>query len=446
MRIKNIKIRNYRGILDEEIEFNDKVNVFIGGNGAGKTTLLEAIVTCLLKFTSPYTRNALNMPNFSPKLLSENNVNYKRNFATILLQTQFVDGCKMPIWVKFGFKNNSKQEKEYNEQYKKGKNIFNDRLDENTFILPIIKYYPTNRISVQYKDNIPTVYYNNPQLEAWANLVHGEISYSRFFKWFSEHEIQELRQQRDADSFKYKSPVINNVRIAIQKAFKELNGKDYLVKSESIKQNGANTLIPTLALQEKGSEIKEILDNKSAGEKAIIALISDIAYNLSIAHDFTKDDYFLKSPGIVLIDEIEAHLHPNWQRKIIPLLTELFPNIQFFITTHSPQVIASVNSQDIFICDNFTFRKIDFKSKGMDSNTLLTTFFGTKERPAEYAKLISEFREMIDANENIDKLEEKIQAIKVLNKDDEGEDQSQLIEELQLELAAHKFDLEHEIN
>jgi len=306
MRIKNIKIENYRGILNEEIEFNEQVNVFIGGNGAGKTTILEAIVTCLVKFTSPFTRNPLNTPNKPSNFLSKNNINYNHKFATILLNTEFIDGYTMPIWIKFGYKNDSKQENEYLKQYKKGHQIFNNKLSENSFILPIIKYYPANRINIKYNHNLPTVIYNNPQLETWTNLIHGEISYSRFFKWFSEHEIQELRLQRDTEDFKEKSKHINNIRIAIQKAFKKLNGKDYLVKSEGIKQNGTNNLVPTLALQEKGSKIKEILDDKSAGEKAIITLIADIAYNLSIAHDFTINNNFLKSPGIVLIDEIEA--------------------------------------------------------------------------------------------------------------------------------------------
>ncbi|MFK7983715.1 MAG: AAA family ATPase [Saprospiraceae bacterium] len=445
MRIKNIKIKNYRGILDEEIEFNKQVNVFIGGNGAGKTTLLEAIVACLLKIINSKATPSQNR-NYT---LTNKDINYHKTHSSLLALLEFSSFNKtwnVPLSLKIGL--NQTPKSEIGTLFTSFKVELNNKLSNSNFTLPIVKYYLANRNAISYhqSNSTSTKIYQNPILESWDNFIHDKITYSKFFKWFSENEIQELRLQRDEDSFEYKSPIINNVRIAIQKAFKKLNGKDYLVKSEAIKRNGTNQLVPTIALQEKRSKVKEILDNKSAGEKAIITLIADIAYNLSIAHNFSSNEDFLKGSGIVLIDEIEAHLHPSWQRKIIPLLTDLFPNIQFFITTHSPQAIASVNSQNIFICDNFKFRKIDFKSKGMDSNTLLTTFFDTNERPTEYAKLISEFRDMMDANADIDKLEKRIKEIEALNQDDEGEDQSQLIEELRLELAAHKFDLEHEIN
>ncbi len=455
MRIKNIKIENYRGILNEEIEFNENVNVFIGGNGAGKTTLLEAIVASILKITF----NVIGSLAYKSNLISTNDINYESNYSSILLNLEIPVPSninprplsknakyKIPLFVKTGVLEETEVEKFHTAKYSEYINEYRKQIEHGVFDLPIIKYYPVNRGAIKYNNKPTSSVYLNARVETWTNIIQNDISFSKFIKWFSEHEIQELRLQRDAGNFNKKSKRINNVRIAIQSAFKKLNGKEYLIKSEEIRKNGTNNLIPTIALQEKESKIKEKLDNKSSGEKAIISLIADIAYNLSIAHDFSSNEDFLKGSGIVLIDEIEAHLHPTWQRKIIPLLIELFPNIQFFITTHSPQVIASVNSQDVFICDDFKFRKIDFKSKGMDSNTLLTTFFDTKERPTTYAKLIAEFRDMMDANADIDELERRIQEIEALNQDDEGEDQSQLIEELRLELAAHKFDLEHEIN
>jgi len=455
MKIKNIKIKNYRGILDEEIEFNEQVNVFIGGNGAGKTTLLEGIVASLLKITS----NLLGTHIYKSNLISQTDINYQSNNSSILLYVEapiptntnpppLNKNAKynIPLFVKAGILDETEAEKFYNQKYNKFIVEFRKKVEHGIFDLPILKYYPANRGAIKYIHKPSSTVYLNARIEAWSNIIQNDISYSKFFKWFFDYETEELMKNRDDGHFKYKSPNINYVRQAIQEAFKIINGKIYTVKSEKIKKNGTNQLVPVLALQEEGKKKHEVLENKSSGEKAIITLIADIAYNLSIAHDFTKNIDFFKSSGIVLIDEIEAHLHPNWQRKIIPLLTNLFPNIQFFITTHSPQVIASVNSENIFVVENFKFDKIKIRTKGMDTNTLLKYVFNATERPKEYMDLIEKFRAMMDDEKNPEELKLVINEIVALEKEDNGTDLSQLVEDLNLELEAYKFDLEYEVN
>src|SRR5690606_6386589 len=154
---------------------------------------------------------------------------------------------------------------------------------------------------------------------------------------------------------------------------------------------------------------------------------------------------YLKSEGIVLIDEIEAHLHPKWQRKIIPILREIFPNIQFFITTHSPQVISSIESSKIFPMENFTVTKFNFKTKGVDINTLLHSVFNTNERPQNFIVLLEEFDSKIENKAKAEELEGIIDQIKKLFNDDPGSTNiDSLITELQIRLEAYQFDLENE--
>ena len=104
-----------------------------------------------------------------------------------------------------------------------------------------------------------------------------------------------------------------------------------------------------------------------------------------------------------MIDEIETHLHPKWQREILPILSKLFPNIQFFIATHSPQIVASVKSESVFICDNFNVEKVPFKTFGEDSNSILNEIFNTTDRPIPYIKLIQKFDDLIDNDASIGK-------------------------------------------
>ncbi|MBN2877536.1 MAG: AAA family ATPase, partial [Bacilli bacterium] len=89
----------------------------------------------------------------------------------------------------------------------------------------------------------------------------------------------------------------------------------------------------------------------SDGEKNLIGLIGDIARRLTIGNPNSEDP--LKEAGIVLIDEIDLHLHPKWQRIVAERITEVFPNCQFIISSHSPQIISHVRPESVLILQNF---------------------------------------------------------------------------------------------
>jgi predicted ATP-binding protein involved in virulence len=85
----------------------------------------------------------------------------------------------------------------------------------------------------------------------------------------------------------------------------------------------------------------------SDGEKCLLAMVGDLARRLAIANPDYPDA--LQGEAIVLIDEIELHLHPSWQRNIIPALKRTFPKCQFIITTHSPQVLSYIQPKNIYL-------------------------------------------------------------------------------------------------
>jgi predicted ATP-binding protein involved in virulence len=116
---------------------------------------------------------------------------------------------------------------------------------------------------------------------------------------------------------------------------------------------------------------------------------------LAIANpDPTKNA--LEGEGIVLIDEIELHLHPQWQRDIIPRLTSTFPNCQFIVTTHSPQVLSNVKKENVFIVEDFQVYPADHPTFGRDSNSILSELMGVSERPIEIQNKLTECLYKID--------------------------------------------------
>jgi predicted ATP-binding protein involved in virulence len=146
---------------------------------------------------------------------------------------------------------------------------------------------------------------------------------------------------------------------------------------------------PHMLVDKEGEALS--VDSLSDGEKNLIALVGDIARRLSMANANT--DQPMAGEGIVLIDEIDLHLHPGWQRLMIPQLTRSFPNCQFIITTHSPQVISHVKSKDVFILgkDDGGFTHVKpMESYGKNTDRILEDLLLVDARPAKEKKALRE--------------------------------------------------------
>jgi len=176
------------------------------------------------------------------------------------------------------------------------------------------------------------------------------------------------------------------------------------------------TRIPTphMLVEKNGETIR--LDQLSDGEKNMIAMIGDIARRLSMANPRMENP--LEGNGIVLIDEIDLHLHPLWQRVIVSKLTEVFPNCQFIVSTHSPQVLSHVKAEHIFILrpekDNISIIKPE-ESYGRSTDRQLEDILGVESRPLQVKKELHQLYLLIkdgkieDAKRLMTKLENEIE-------------------------------------
>lgn len=142
-------------------------------------------------------------------------------------------------------------------------------------------------------------------------------------------------------------------------------------------------------------EAELFLDQLSDGERRLILLVGDVARRMAILNPHLDDP--TAGPGILLADEIDLHLHPGWQRRVMPALRAAFPGLQLIVTTHSPQVLASVPSESVFLIKEFQFLPGHPKTFGRDTNTLLETVFEVPERPEDVVK---ELRELYEALED----------------------------------------------
>jgi predicted ATP-binding protein involved in virulence len=125
----------------------------------------------------------------------------------------------------------------------------------------------------------------------------------------------------------------------------------------------------------------------SDGERCMIALAGDLSRRLALAHPGSMHP--LQEKAVVIIDEVELHLHPAWQRSIVGRLREIFPNCQFILTTHSPQVIASAPTNSLRVLSEWKVWATPAPTEGRDSNSILSEVMNAGERPAATEKLLN---------------------------------------------------------
>ncbi len=378
MKVKRLKINSFRGISDLTLEFDtDEPTVFVGINGVGKSSILE----CLAILLSWLTKRIQN-PNSSGRSFKEDDIKKgckeTHNEITISINDWEV------VWsLTKASKGRSKDTSSNLGDLKRVVDRIHSQLDDPSYAaLPLAVYYPTNRAVFDIPLKIRTKHSFEP-ITAYDEVLTGEqVDFRRFFEWFREREDLE-NELRLNNTNEYRDRELEAVRDAIANL---LDGFSNLrVRRSPLR----------MTVEKQGDEL--IVNQLSDGEKCLLALAGDLARRLAIANPSLDNP--LHGYGVVLIDEIELHLHPKWQRAIIPNLAKTFPNCQFIVTTHSPQVISDLKWVHLLRSTSEGIAINRVPSFGKDSNRILETLMGTPERRQEIKEDLRELFRLIDKGE-----------------------------------------------
>jgi len=335
-------MQNFRGFKDVTIDFASNLAVFIGVNGSGKSSIIDCLDNLLFELIRPLlpvTRNTKSIGIYGDKSFKENDIS------------------------------NGSQE----------------TINELTFFCPEFSQEFSRDIKLLYCFGIDLMSLPNiaslSQLHCYTDATNqAEIHFNTFFLWFKNKEDLEIELKLDSD-LNYQDYQLSLVRQAITSILPDYT--DLKVRRSRMQ----------IVLKKQDHEL--VLNQLSDGEKNLLVMVADIARRLAIANpDPTKNA--LEGEGIILIDEIELHLHPQWQRDIIPRLTSTFPNCQFIVTTHSPQVLSNVKKENVFIVEDFQVYPADAYTFGRDSNSILSELMGVTERPVKIQNKLTECLYKID--------------------------------------------------
>lgn len=344
MIISKLRLIHFRSSRQLELELDPKLNLFVGVNGAGKSTVLDAMAIML-----SWVAARLRSPRSSGRRILDADIHNDKNFSWIEIDCQTDQPENGGIhWCLTQTRKGRNPDVNPDDPLHgmtsfRELNNWADRQRERIgqtneqVNLPLFVYYPVNRSVLDIPLRIRKTH-TFDLLDAYDGALTTGANFRSFFEWYRNREDLENEQILESQSLFNNAqerftedPQLCAVRKAITTFLPEFS-------NISVKRN-------PLRMEVTKADEKYRVDQMSDGEKCLFALIGDLARRLAIANPARENA--LQGEGIVLIDEIDLHLHPAWQRRVIKQLTDTFPNCQFIVSTHSPQVFGEVDAQCI---------------------------------------------------------------------------------------------------
>jgi predicted ATP-binding protein involved in virulence len=270
-------------------------------------------------------------------------------------------------------------------------NVIRENL-KNGRNVPVFAYYPVARYVSGTAGLWEQEEFVFHQMIAYRGAISASgVDFKEFFRWFRYREDFENETRiKDPEYRDREMECIRNVIAHMVPGF-----------SEPRVLRNPPRMVLTKRCRESESPRELLINQLSGGEKGLISLVADLARRLAIANPLLGDP--LAGEGVILIDEIDLHLHPEWQREILRSLTKSFPNCQFFVATHSPQVISELETRSLYMLHQ-TGEGVDAEgpidSYGRDSNQILEDLMGVSERPIRVQEELKKYFRFIDEGRN----------------------------------------------
>ncbi|MBP2846082.1 AAA family ATPase [Dickeya oryzae] len=434
MKIKQFRLHNVGrftsldALIAPTADYPSNITVLVGNNGAGKTSILQALATSLSWLVA-----RVRSEKGSGSVISEDSITNGHASAAIEVMVQ-----NTPL-----SGNAADNDAEYHwtlakaHSGKKGQHASQlnalSALAERYRIaltqdeqssLPLIAFYPVERSVLDIPLKIRNKHHFQ-QIDGYDNALNQGVDFRRFFEWFRERE--DIENEATPSLVDVLSNILdNNPEQFITQTLDPEKNKNVDVKEEiaklktalsKLKQSEKSNKDPQLdavrhaiycfmpdfsnlrvrrkprlhmSISKEGKPFNVL--QLSQGEKSLMALVGDIARRLAIMNPVLDNP--LHGQGIVLIDEVDMHLHPSWQRSIIERLTTTFPNCQFILTTHSPLVISDYKDVLVYSLDNGELTVVP-SQYGQDANSVLLEVMDTHIRNARITEKLGDLLDMI---------------------------------------------------
>ena len=383
MHINNISITNFKKIKHMELTLEKGFNLIIGDNSSGKTSILEAISVALGGFLAGIDN--ISTIHFNKDEIRRINTWIGDGSYNTKFQTPIIVECNLALnnqEFQFARKKNSANSSrttiEPREICKTAASLANDDFS----VLPVISYQSAARMWSQKRDK-----WNNPFQDDFSRVVGytdclDESSNTKMLtNWFKK--MEQVSWQMNKKISEYES-----AKLAVARFISYMTDCSevcvfYDKRSEELMCRIDSEVLPLRFL--------------SAGYRSMIGMVLDIACRMAILNPNLLNETY-KTDGVVLIDELDLHLHPKWQWRIIEALQKTFPNVQFIATTHSSIILSSFKGKNIiYINEN----DVEYRSPayGYQVNDILGILQDSNARVPSVQSAFTEFYKAIENND-----------------------------------------------
>lgn len=408
MYLSKIVLHNFKCFEDLDMEFHKKLTVIVGSNGSGKTSILEgAAIAASSMFVKmdgltgrKIDRSHAHLKSYSvgstkdvqeqypvvvtasacdDKLILDGTIEWTRSLSSSTGQTLFGEA-----------KDITSLGVELQRKVREG---------DTNVVLPILAYYGTGRLWDYHREKQSDVFETNNRLNGYVNCMDGTANIKLMMNWFMKMTIQKY-QNKELDLGDI--PELEAVYTAMECCYRRITGCDYV----KIQYNMGTKTLEVAYKDVAGNIMRMPINQLSDGYKSTISLVADIAYRMAVLNPQLLGDVCLQTDGIVLIDEVDLHLHPAWQQQILEDLSTIFPKVQFIVTTHAPAVISSTGQENVRVLNNCEVDIPAAETFGRDTNGILRSVMGVSERQPKTMDQFSCFYNAIDENdlENAEKV------------------------------------------
>ncbi len=360
MHIQKLTLERFRGAINLPLTLDERLNVFVGMNGAGKSSVLDASAILL-----SWLVNRVKSEGASGRPIKEPDI--ANNTLSSSLKLELIVETEEFEWTLVkGRQGRRIRPGSSLQQSSELANAINYRMSQadGNESVPLLAYYPVNRAVLDIPLRIRSKH-RFDVLSAYDESLTSGASFRTFFEWFREREDLENENRKYADQlikpdgFQLPDPQLQAVRSALKEFMPDFTNL-------TVRRNPLRMEVEKLG---RTLTVNQLSD----GEKCLMAMVGDLARRFAIANPMLENP--LEGQGVVLIDEIDLHLHPTWQRMVVPKLMEVFPNCQFLISTHSPHVITHVQPENLIL--------LNMTQEGLQASRPSETYGKTVERVLE---------------------------------------------------------------
>lgn len=391
LRLDTLSLRNFRCFEQCEIGFHPNLTVLVAENGSGKTAVLDAAGSALSVFV-----NAL-YPSEKIQRIERSDVRLipgeARKMAPCLPTEYAVNATVQDKAVSWKSTVGT-----YGQKVRPSTRHFGPVTSAaqpfltDSAILPLVAFYGTGRLwneQRQTEFRRSSVANVEERVAGYADNLTSSSSFKGISAWF-EHRFRQIASPTYRESLQTNLAMIEAVKVATDTVLRPTGWSDL---------RWDNELHTLTAKHETRGELP--LSLLSDGVRTMLALVADVARRCASLNPQLKERATIETPGVLIIDEVDMHLHPRWQQQVLGLLKRAFPALQIIVSTHSPHVLSTVDKSSIraFQIDDDEAHIVTpaFQTRGVESADVLAAVMGVDPVPQVQETLaLSEYRALIE--------------------------------------------------